>query len=186
MIRVKQWTTGALTAALVAGAQLAWAQTSKPPAQTPNAPAAAQKAPDTAESRELNLRAYSELIRSDIRGQKAAIISEVMEFSEADDAKFWPIYRDYETELTKLNDERLAGIKDYADHYDALSDEVADRLVKKSLELESRRNQLKAAYYDKFKSALSAKTAARFLQVENQILLLLDLQIASSLPVVSR
>jgi hypothetical protein len=31
-----------------------------------------------------------------------------------------------------------------------------------------------------------AKTAARFLQVEHQILLLLDLQIAASLPIVER
>jgi hypothetical protein len=31
---------------------------------------------------------------------------------------------------------------------------------------------------------LPAVTAARFLQVENQILLLLDLQIAASLPIV--
>jgi hypothetical protein len=42
---------------------------------------------------------------------------------------------------------------------------------------------VKAKYYEKFKTALSAKTAARFLQVENQILLILDLQIAASLPI---
>ncbi len=37
-------------------------------------------------------------------------------------------------------------------------------------------------YYERFKSVLPAKTAARFLQVEHQILLLMDLQIAASLP----
>jgi hypothetical protein len=62
--------------------------------------------------------------------------------------------------------------------------EIADRLVRGALDLEARRNALKASCYDRLKSAISPKTAARFLQVENQILLLLDLQIAASLPVI--
>jgi len=55
-----------------------------------------------------------------------------------------------------------------------------------ALGLEAKRHALKVSYYDKFKAAVSPKTAARFLQVENQILLILDLQIAASLPLASR
>jgi hypothetical protein len=51
------------------------------------------------------------------------------------------------------------------------------------LDLEGRRNALKEKYYAKLKTALPARTAARALQVENQIKLLVDLQIAASLPV---
>lgn len=50
--------------------------------------------------------------------------------------------------------------------------------------LESKRIDLKKRYYTKIELALSARTAARFFQVENQILMLLDLQMASMLPVV--
>jgi len=85
-----------------------------------------------------------------------------------------------------LNDDRIALIKDYATNYDNLTDASADKLALGALDLESKRHALKAKYYDRFKSALPAKTAARFLQVENQILLLLDLQIAASLPIASR
>ena len=59
------------------------------------------------DTREANLRAYVELLRSDLRAQKVAIITEVMQFTEAEDAKFWPIYREYETELAKINDDRM-------------------------------------------------------------------------------
>jgi len=107
-----------------------------------------------------------------------------MTFTEEEDAKFWPIYREYETKLANLNDERLRGIKEYADNFDKVTEELADRLVRGALSLEERRNALKLEVYNKLKTALSAKTAARFIQVENQILLLLDLQIASSLPIV--
>jgi len=156
--------------ALLAGAPLASAQT-----------AGTQAADDT---RDTNLRAYVELLRSDLRTQKVAIITEVMAFTEEEDAKFWPLYRQYETELAKINDDRIKGIKEYADNFDKITDELADRLVRAALSLEERRNALKLQTYERLKSALSPKTAARFLQVENQILLLLDLQIASSLPIV--
>jgi len=138
------------------------------------------------EVRETNLRAYAELMRSDIRTEHVAIITGVMEFSEDEDAKFWPVYREYETELAKINDDRIALIADYVKNYDALTDETADRLARGAMDLQSRRGALEAKYYDRFKSALSAKTAARFLQVEHQILLLLDLQIAAELPIASK
>ena len=46
------------------------------------------------------------------------------------------------------------------------------------------RNELLAKYYGQVRNALGGITAARFLQVEHQLLLIIDLQIASSLPVV--
>jgi hypothetical protein len=61
-------------------------------------PATPAQGATKAETKDLNLRAYVELLRSDIRGQKVAIITELMEFTEAEDAAFWPIYRDYELE----------------------------------------------------------------------------------------
>ena len=41
-----------------------------------------------------NLRAYVELLRSDVRAQKVAILTELMELNEAQDTGFWPIYRE--------------------------------------------------------------------------------------------
>lgn len=136
------------------------------------------------ETRDLNLRAYTELLRSDIRAQKVAIITELMQFTEKENDAFWPVYRGYEGELSKINDDRLALINEYAGVYTKLTDAVADRLARRALDLEAQRHALKVKYYDRFTSVLSPKTAARFLQVENQILLLLDLQIAASLPIV--
>jgi hypothetical protein len=171
MNRLRRRRVGSMaTLALLALSPAAWAQGTKP------APAN--------DAREANLRAYVELLRSDVRFERVAIITEMMQFTEAEDEKFWPVYREYETALSKLNDDRLALIKEYAAAYQNITDEVADRLARGALDLEGRRHSLKVQYYDRFKSVLSPKTAARFLQVENQILLIIDLQIAASLPVV--
>jgi hypothetical protein len=159
--------------AVLACARLAHAQAAGP----------AAAANDT---RDVNLRAYAELLRSDLRAQKVAVITEVMQFTEAEDAKFWPVYRQYETDLAKINDDRMALIKEYSGAYDTLTDATADRLALRALDLEARRQALTASYYTRFKAVLPPKTAARFLQVEHQILLLMDLQIAASLPIASR
>jgi hypothetical protein len=139
-----------------------------------------------ADTRDRNLRAYAELLRSDLRAQKVAVITEVMEFTEAEDTAFWPVYREYETELAKINDDRMALIKDYATGYDTLTDATADGFAVRALGLEARRHALLERFYARFKAVVPAKTAARFLQVEHQILLLMDLQIAASLPIAER
>ena len=131
----------------------------------------------------LNLAAYVELLRSDVRTVKVAVITEVMGFSEAEDKAFWPIYREYDVEMSKLGDERVALIKEYAAAYAALTDDKAASLGSRALELESRRSAAKAKVYERVKAALSPTTALRFLQVEHQLQLLIDLQVASSLPV---
>jgi len=134
--------------------------------------------------REQNLRAYAELLRSDVRSQKVAIITEMMDFTEAEDAAFWPVYREYDVELSALSDRRVQLIADYAKNYQSLTDESADRIARGALDFEAKRSALKAKYFDKVKAALSAKQAARFLQVENQLLLIIDLQISALLPIV--
>jgi hypothetical protein len=45
-----------------------------------------------------------ELLRSDIKTQKKAILTESLAMTEQQSQKFWPLYRDFEMELDKLND----------------------------------------------------------------------------------
>jgi hypothetical protein len=131
-----------------------------------------------------NTEAYIELLRQDVRQQKAEMMGAVMVLSAQDAAKFWPLYNEYDAQLTKLNDLRIENIKEYARNYVEMTDEKADELIQKSLTYQKQRAELLAQTYDKVKQALGAVTAARFVQVEHQLLLIIDLQITSSLPIV--
>src|SRR5688500_16843751 len=115
-------------------------------------------APSPQENTTLNLSAYAELLRSDVRTLKVAILTEVMGFTEAEDTAFWPIYRDYDREMSTLADERVGMIRDYAAAFGTLTDERAASLAAKALDLESRRNAAKAACYERVKTALSPRT----------------------------
>jgi hypothetical protein len=133
-----------------------------------------------------NIQAYIELLRADVRQQKTEMVGAVMELSAADAAKFWPIYEEYDTELTKLNDLRVANIKDYVSSYDQMTDAKADELIQKALSYRKQRSELLAKYYERVKQALGGIEAARFVQVEDQLLLIIDLQIDSALPIVEQ
>ena len=95
-----------------------------------------------------------------------------------------PVYREYVFELTKLGDARIALIKDYAQHYKSMTDEKAKELMKEVFKLEGKRTKLKKRYFKKLDRVLASKTVAKFFQLENQINLLIDLQIASELPLI--
>jgi hypothetical protein len=133
-----------------------------------------------------NIEEYIDLLRKGVRQQKAEIMGAVMVLSADEATKFWPIYSEYDAELIKLNDQRVANINEYARAYNQMTDEKADDLIQKSLAYQKQRAELLAKTYDRVKQAVGAITAARFVQVEHQLLLIIDLQIASSLPVVGQ
>ena len=131
-----------------------------------------------------NLRAFLELARSDLKTQKAIIVAENMEFTEEEGAEFWPLQRDYQHELTRLGDLKLALIEEYAANYQTMTDAAARDLTRKSFDLEEKKTDLKRKYFKKFAKVIPAKKAARFFQIDNQLNLALDLQVAASLPLI--
>jgi hypothetical protein len=133
-----------------------------------------------------NIQAYIALLRLNVRQQKAEMMGAVMQLSAADAAKFWPIYEQYDQELAKLNDQRVANIKEYSSSYDQMTDAKADELIEKALAYRKQRSELLTKTYENVKQALGGIEAARFVQVEDQLLLIIDLQIDSSLPVVGQ
>jgi len=132
------------------------------------------------------LDSYIELLRSDLKTQKQAVLMATVEFSEAEEEVFWPIYREYGLELDKLGDRRLALIKDYAENFDTMTEEKAKELMAAAFKLDKDRVKVDEKYYKNFSKATSFITAARVMQVENQIRLLIRLQIAAELPLVEK
>jgi len=137
-----------------------------------------------ASNEELNLEAYVKLLRTDVNKQKAQIVATVMQFDAPDAAVFWPIYKDFQSDLSTIGDRTASLVQTYVSSYNAMTPDVADKLANQLLNIEEQRTELKRKYYVKLKTALDPITAARFLQVENQIERVIDLQIASHLPVV--
>ena len=125
---------------------------------------------------------YMELMRQDLRTNKLAVMTEAMALTDAQGEVFWPIYRDYQTDLSKIGDKRIAMIKDYAENYENMTDEKAKELVKNWFGQQKGRLSLLEKTAKKVAKATDSVVAARFIQVENAVNMLVDLQIASELP----
>jgi hypothetical protein len=126
--------------------------------------------------------AYIELLRSDVQAEKIAVITEAMEFTDAEAARFWPVYREYQRQLGMIIDDRIAMIKQFAEYYGTFDDKKSKKIAEKAFRLESRRTNLKRKFFPRFEKAVGARRAAQFFQLERQINLLVELQIAAELP----
>ncbi len=150
-------------------------------------PCGAQKPPEDVKPAAIeadNLDSYIQVLRSNLRTRKVEIVAEAMQFNDAESSVFWPVYRNYEFELSKLNDQRVALLKDYAEHVDNILPAKARELADKSFTLEQQRTDLKRKYFKEFEKVMPANRVAKFFQVDNRLDLLVNLQIASQVPLI--
>lgn len=124
------------------------------------------------------------LLRKDIRSDKKQIIAANMQLTDAEAQKFWPVYDQYTAELAKINDARVAAIKDYAANYSTLTDDKALALTRQILGVEESVGQLRLKYVPIVNKVISGKKTALFFQLDRRLTMLVDLQMASEVPLV--
>jgi predicted GH43/DUF377 family glycosyl hydrolase len=127
---------------------------------------------------------YIELLRKDVRSLKKQVIAANLDLTDEEAEKFWPIYDQYSVELARINDTKVALIKDYALNYTTMSDEQAEAYVRGRAAVDESVNRLRLKYFPVFHRVLSGKTAATLFQIEWRISLMIDLQLASQMPLI--
>jgi len=125
-----------------------------------------------------------DLLRKDIRSQKKQLIAANMQLSDSEAQAFWPVYDQYTADLVKLNNTKYEVIKEYAQSYSTMSDAQADDWAKRILKLDSDVAALRMKYQPAFRKVLPAKKAALYEQVERTAQMLIDVQLASQIPLV--
>jgi hypothetical protein len=123
------------------------------------------------------------MLRSDLRSTRKQVIAANMKLTDTEAEKFWPTYDQYVTELVKINDAKYALIKEYLQNTN-MTDDQADSLSKRWLAVDEAVIQLRLKYVPIFRSALSAKATAQFFQLDRRVQMMIDLQLASSIPLV--
>jgi len=135
-----------------------------------------------AADQQVSTDSYLELVRADVKASKVVIITGAMQFNDRDASVFWPIYSKYEYELDRVNDQRIAAIKLYADKYATMNDADAKAIATKMFDYETRLAALKKKYFKKFNTVLPAVTVVKFFQLEHRLDLVIDMKIAAALP----
>ncbi len=127
---------------------------------------------------------YIELLRSDLRADKKAIVDFGMNLTDQESKAFWPIYDAYEAERKTLGDRTLELIKKYPDAVEVTGPDTIRMLSADWLKLQEDRLALIKKYYKKAEKQLTPRIATRWMQIEYRMSLLINLQIASEIPLV--
>src|SRR3954452_3531013 len=142
------------------------------------AQAAASKDSQTATDQDV------QLLRQDVRSNKKQLLAANLTLTDPEATKFWPVYDQYAAEMTKIGDQKYAIIKEYAEKFGSLTDAQALSLVKRSLALDQDIAQLRIKYVPKVNGVLPGAKAASFFQIDRRLSGLMDLQLASLIPLV--
>ncbi len=123
-----------------------------------------------------------ELLRKDIRSQKKQLIAANLSLTDAEATKFWPVYDQYQAEYSKIGDAKMALIKEYAQNWGTVTDEQALDYLKRSEGISEAVIQLRNKYVPLVNQVLPGKLTATFFQLERRIELLVEVQLASQIP----
>jgi len=124
------------------------------------------------------------MLRKDLRSQRKQLIAANMSLTGDEAEKFWPVYEQYVGELVQINNAKYDLIKQYAQNAGTLSADQADSSVKKWLAVDESVTQLRTKYVPVFRKVLSPQKTALFYQLDRRVQLMIDLQLASQLPLV--
>jgi hypothetical protein len=122
------------------------------------------------------------LLRQDLRARKMKVIGENMSLSEDEGLKFWPIYNHYVKDLTAVNDQKYALLKQYAEMWATMSDQDALIYVRHWLEADGQAQALRLKYVPVVSQVLPGKKAATFFQLDRRLNMIVDLQLFSQIP----
>jgi hypothetical protein len=122
------------------------------------------------------------LLREDLRTKKRQVIGENMALSDDEGQKFWPVYNHYVKDLTEVNNEKYALLKQYAAMWSTMSDQDALIYVRHWLEVDGQAQALRLKYVPVVSQVLPGKKAATFFQLDRRLNMIVDLQLFSQIP----
>ena len=127
-----------------------------------------------------------QILREKVKADKKLLVATNMELTESEAKGFWPVYEDYQKDLTAINQRIVKLIETYAADYRAntLTDEKAKKLVDELVAIEQAEAGLKATYVPKLSKVLPQKKVARYLQIENKIRAVVKYGLAEGVPLV--
>jgi capsular polysaccharide biosynthesis protein len=129
-----------------------------------------------------NSRDQTELLVSQIQTDKRAVVLAAMKMSDAEVAKFTPIYDAYQAETKELIKRGTEVLNMFASNYDTMTDDAAKSILKDFFKVRDDRQALVKKYAKKLEKELPATKVLRWVQIENKLNALLDYEAARIVP----
>jgi hypothetical protein len=125
-----------------------------------------------------------EILRKAIQANKKLVIAENMALTPLEGEKFWPLYDDYQKQMQKLDDQKIALIEKYAKNYLKMTDELALELLDTYMSIEAQRLALQTVFVPRFKEVLPPIKVTRYFQCESKIAAIINFDLAAKIPLI--
>ena len=127
-----------------------------------------------------------EIVHEKLKADKKLMVTKYMALTASEAKKFWPVYEAYQKDLHKIDQRLLHLLQSYAADYrnKSLTDEKAQKLLDEWIAIGSDDAKRRAAYVPKVMQALPPKKAARYLQIENEYRIVMQYDLAATVPLV--
>jgi hypothetical protein len=127
-----------------------------------------------------------DILRDKIRADKKVLVAVSMGLTESEAKGFWPVYNNYQKELSQINRRIRSLLESYAGDYNnrSLTNPKAQRLIDEFVSIEKAEADLKATFAPKLSKVLPAIKVARYLQIENKIRAIINFDIAAQVPLI--
>ena len=125
-----------------------------------------------------------QMLRQEVGKDRREIVKANMLLTNSEAARFWPIYDEYRAEMNKIGDKRVKLITDFAANRNSMSEDEGMRLLKERIDIEKEKNDLRGDYVKKFNKELSARTTARFFQIDQKLDAAVEAALAAKIPLI--
>jgi hypothetical protein len=102
--------------------------------------------------------------------------------TELEAVELWAVYDRYAEDLKQINDEKFRLVKQYGDSWGTMTNDEALVYIRRWLEVDEQVHQLRSKYVVDVGQALPGKKAATFFQLDRRISMMMDVQLASQMP----
>ncbi len=124
-----------------------------------------------------------QLLISQIQTDKRAIVLRTLDLNDTQVAAFTPIYDAYQAEMKTLMERGGAVLDKFAANFGSMTDDAAKEILKEALKIRDDRNATMRKYAKKLERELPAVKVLQWVQIENKLNTLLDVQAASVIPI---
>lgn len=124
-----------------------------------------------------------ERMRAELRADKKKVTADTLQLTEAEAAKFWPVYDKYIAELTVINTQKYDLIKEYTEKFGTYTDAQATDFIKRWLDVDVQASKLRAKYVPIVGKVLPGVKTATFFQIDRRLAMLINLGLAAELPI---
>ncbi len=122
------------------------------------------------------------MLRDEVGQDRRDMVASAMLLTPSEGEIFWPLYDQYRAAQHKLGDKKIRLISDFAANRDTMTEEQAEKLTKDALAIEKKKISIKEDYVAKMLKVLSARTVARFFQIDNKLDAVVDVGLAAKVP----